>query len=672
MGVWSSRTLLFLSESAVMRKILLLATLLFASLHLFAQTVSQENTTTSDSTLMKKVDVEDVVITSDRQVRPIRSVPVITHVVRNEEIQKLNPRSMVDVMEYVLPGLEFSIHGGQDQVTVQGLSGSYVLFLVDGERIPNDGGNTVDLTRIDPNNIERIEMVRGSSSALYGSNAIGGVINIITRTAKRPIEGSYTGLYDHQQGIQRHNLMVGVVQKGWKSTTSGGWSYQPFYDLPLKNAQATTRIPGNEIWNLAQKVGYTNTNGRFKAELNGAYSHREQFEDFLDNYNLYHSLKVGGNTQYRFNDSYNLDGAYNFDIYLRDEIHPTRTGIQRVFDYQTHTARAQLNAKPWGEALPTFNAGVDCLHEQSRGNRFRDSLNYNTATTITPYIQAEWHIIEKLTVTSGVRGDIHSEYKFYATPRVALLWREKYWALRGSYSMGFRSPTLKELFMEWRHPMAGGFTIQGNPDLKPETSQMAALAPELTLGDFYLNSTLYFNYFNNQIVQYDVLENGNRYRRHINRDRSHILGVQTMATYRILSSLNLRLNHSFVYDVFEVKDKDGRLYDLSQVRPHTGSAALDFHYMFAKTYGLGVDISGKFYGPLHTAFPIEGSKMQEYRYEDYPAYLTLRASISGSWKRYVTLTLGCENLLDYKAEQSDVVTSLSPGRSFYISLALRY
>ena len=625
-----------------------------------------------DSTVMREVDVDDVVITSDRQPRPLRNVPVITHVVRKKEIERINPRSMLDVIDFVLPGIEYNIHGSQERLSIQGLSSDYVLFLVDGERITNEGSGTVDLNRIDPNNIERIEMVRGSASSLYGSNAIGGVINIITRTAQRPVEANYTGLYD-SRGVQRHNVFVGVKQKGWQSSTTGGWSFQDSYGLQKAGNDVldTVTVPGNEIWNVSQKLGYSNLKGTWKIEANGTYNQREQF--FVDDwFNRYAFYKAGLNTQYRFNESYNLDFSYNHDGYKRDivvEKGPV-TGTQPIYNYLTHTSRLQLNAKPWGEHYPTFNLGFESVNELSRGDRFKDAKTYRSAATYTAYWQTEWRPIDKLTLTEGVRLDIHSQFSTHATPRVAIMWREKYYALRGSYSMGFRSPTLKELFMEWNHQ--GMFIIQGSPNLQPETSRMFALSPEFIFGKSNFSVTGYYNIFDNRIVQRYETEGGKSYLRYTNRSGSSwITGVQTLFTYNILRGLDLRLNHSFVYDVYEVRDKDGKRYDMSEVRPHSASAAVHYRFNFLRDYSVGTDISARYSGPLHAAF-VKSAKENTYEYRDYPGYYTVRASISASWKRYLTLTLGSENLLNHVDKQVSIVTSLSPGRSFYVSLAARY
>ena len=130
----------------------------------------------ADTTAVEEF-LDAVVVTASRTPRSLKDIPTITQVVPPQEIKLISPNSVADLLQMVLPGVQMGQHGAQDRVTVQGLSADYVLFLVDGERMTTDGNGSVDLERIDPANIQRIEIVRGAASALYGSNAIGGVIN---------------------------------------------------------------------------------------------------------------------------------------------------------------------------------------------------------------------------------------------------------------------------------------------------------------------------------------------------------------------------------------------------------------------------------------------------------------------------------------------------------------
>ncbi len=131
-------------------------------------------------------------VTGTQTPRTLKKLPIITRIISRTELDRLAPRSAADALQMSLPGINVTAHGAQYRVSVQGFSGDHVLFLVDGERLTSEGNGVVDLNRIDMANVERIELISGAASALYGSNAIGGVINFITRRARHKEELSAT------------------------------------------------------------------------------------------------------------------------------------------------------------------------------------------------------------------------------------------------------------------------------------------------------------------------------------------------------------------------------------------------------------------------------------------------------------------------------------------------
>ena len=134
--------------------------------------------------------IHEVVVTGTQTPRLLKKLPIPTQVISRKDLERVQPRSAADALQMTLPGVQISMHGGQQQVVIQGMTGDYILFLVDGEKITSEGNGSVDLNRIDVSTIERIEIIRGAASALYGSSAIGGVINFITKQGARPLEAS--------------------------------------------------------------------------------------------------------------------------------------------------------------------------------------------------------------------------------------------------------------------------------------------------------------------------------------------------------------------------------------------------------------------------------------------------------------------------------------------------
>ena len=178
------------------RSLYILLSLLTIVGALSATTLPQDSTFV-DSTRVKCLDA--VVVTGTRTRCPMKNISIPIRVVSPKEIEAVQARSVEDLLQMVIPGVQTSIHGTQNRMSIRGLSADYYLFLVDGERMTNEGSaSSVDLERIDPSSIERIEMLQGSSSALYGSNAIGGVINIITKRSHKKLGANLSSHYDTQ------------------------------------------------------------------------------------------------------------------------------------------------------------------------------------------------------------------------------------------------------------------------------------------------------------------------------------------------------------------------------------------------------------------------------------------------------------------------------------------
>ena len=141
---------------------------------------------------------DEVIVTGSNTERPLKAVPVLTRVITAKDIQALNPMSIESLLEYELPGLQISYNSMSQmpQITYQGVGGAYLLFLVDGERVSGEGADhNVDFTRFNVDDIERIDVITGAQSIAYGTNALGGVIQIISKKETHQFTGPLTDRY---------------------------------------------------------------------------------------------------------------------------------------------------------------------------------------------------------------------------------------------------------------------------------------------------------------------------------------------------------------------------------------------------------------------------------------------------------------------------------------------
>ena len=137
--------------------------------------------------IFRQYDLDEIVVTGTRTPKFLKDTPIQTRVITSADIAKIDATNVQDLLQQELPGVEFSFSMNQQtHLNFSGFGGQSILFLVDGERLAGETMDDVDFTRLTMDNVERIEIVKGAASALYGSSASGGVINIITKKASKP------------------------------------------------------------------------------------------------------------------------------------------------------------------------------------------------------------------------------------------------------------------------------------------------------------------------------------------------------------------------------------------------------------------------------------------------------------------------------------------------------
>ena len=184
---------------------------------LWQTTMAQE--TRLDS-ISRMFSLNDVVVTGTRTPKFLKDTPIQTRVINAKDIAKLDATNVQDLLQQELPGVEFSYAMNQQtHLNFSGFGGQGVLFLVDGERLAGETMDDVDFTRLNMDNVERIEIVKGAASALYGSNATGGVINIITKRNKQPWTLNVNARYA-KHNEQRYGASLGLSNKHWNNLLS--------------------------------------------------------------------------------------------------------------------------------------------------------------------------------------------------------------------------------------------------------------------------------------------------------------------------------------------------------------------------------------------------------------------------------------------------------------------
>ena len=186
----------------------LIATICCSALPLAAQT----SEAFTDS-IMRNYMLEEVVVTGTRTPKLLKDTPIQTRLITSRDIERTDATNVQDLLQQEIPGAEFSYAMNQQtHLNFSGFGGQGVLFLVDGERLAGDVSGDIDFSRLSMDNVERVEIVKGAASALYGSNANGGVINIITKKPSKPWTLNVNGRIS-KHGEQRYGTSFGLKGK---------------------------------------------------------------------------------------------------------------------------------------------------------------------------------------------------------------------------------------------------------------------------------------------------------------------------------------------------------------------------------------------------------------------------------------------------------------------------
>ena len=604
--------------------------------------------------------LNEVVITGSLTEKPLKEVPVLTRVISQKEIQALNPMSIETLLQYELPGLQIGFNSMSQlpEITYQGMGGEYILFLIDGERVSGEGADhNVDFTRFNVDDIERIEIIKGSQSTIYGSNALGGVINIITKNADRPFTGNINARYAGSNG-QKYTLSSGIRKDRLSSYTSLTWRTKDSYTIEDTEGKTTvvtspdgetvntgdpqyTTVYGYNIWDLTQKLGYT-CNERLSTELKGSFYHNKRdirtgknYQDFFIDYTL------GGKVKYLPAENQQITLSYLFDSYKKNKDYFKSGKTDTDYHNKTQTPRVDYTGT---FGAHTVSAGFEGNLEYLKHYFMKDTSSVSMQTYAL-YLQEDWKVTERLNVVAGVRADYHRKYHLHVTPKLSLMYTPwDFLTFRAGYSQGFRSPSLKELYQEYDMGGLGWMMLYGNPNLKPETSNQYALSAEFTKGGLNMSVSATHNRFKNRITL-QSLNDGTSDSRYENAERARTTGIETIVRYRWAFGLTLTGSYAYTDDYEEVEG-----LNTSSVRPHTATFSALFTRKFGKI-GTNLSLNGQWACPFDRySVNTEQETVTRISY-DARTICSMNAGVT--LPRGVSLNVGVDNLLNYRDKAAD-------------------
>ena len=599
-------------------------------------------------------DLGTVVVTGTRTPKLLKDAPIITRVITSDDIKKVNANNVADLLKTELPGIEFSFSMDQQTaINMQGFGGNSVLFLVDGERLAGETLNNVDYERLNLDNVERIEIVTGAASTLYGSSAIGGVINIITRESDDPWNLNLNSRFS-EHNDQRCGGTSGFNAGKFNSLTNVQYNNVDTY--AVDNPGDFSTVFGSRVWNFKERLIYRPLE-TLKLTGRVGYYFRERNKPG-DTQDRYRGFSGGMKANYTFNIMSNLEVGYTFDQYDKSDYLPQDANDVRDYSNVQHSVHTFYNHTFVGKHILTV--GGDYMRDYLMSYQFANNGSKHQYT-VDGFAQFDWNPTKYFNVITGLRFDYYSDSDInHFSPKLGLMYKIGNCSLRGSYAGGFRAPTLKEMYMNF--DMASIFMIYGNPDLKPETSHNFSLSAEYIKGRYNLTVTGFYNIVDNRITTaWSEALKGQVY---TNISNIRISGAEANASVKYPCGLSARLSYAYTHENI----KKGQPV-ISSTRPHTATVRLEYDKHW-KNYAFNVALNGRFLSKVNTEEYTSNTSYEETEKVTYPAYTMWKLTLSQKVWKGVDMTLAVDNLFNYVPSRYYNNSPATKGTTFSAGLSL--
>ncbi len=621
----------------------------------------------------RQFDLNEVVVTGTRTPKFLKDTPIQTRVINARELARLDATNVQDLLQQELPGVEFSYAMNQQtHLNFSGFGGQGVLFLVDGERLAGETMDDVDFTRLNMDNVERIEIVKGAASALYGSNATGGVINIITKRNRQPWTLNVNARYA-KHNEQRYGASWGLNSKHWNNMLSAHFNRMDNYDVHSA-ANPVTRIIstvyGDKTVNLKEQLTWSPVSN-FSLTGRAGYFFRETVRS-ADQPERYRDFSGGLRMNWQISDADDLQASYAFDQYDKSDYQRiTRLDIRDYSNVQNSFRLLYNHTFGGGDVL---TVGSDLLHDYLYNTNLEGETRKQDSWDL--FAQYDWRLNDRWELVGALRYDYFSDGKdSHLTPKLNVCYKPlRNLAIRAGYGMGFRAPTLKEKY--YNFDMSGIWIVEGNEHLKSEVSHNFNLSAEYTKGHYNYTASIYYNKVKNKLSTaapyFKTAEDKLPYLPYSNLDDYSVCGGEVGAQAKWNNGLGARITYAYTKEQL-AKDKDGNSINNQYIpaREHALNVRMDYDRQISSNYGLNIGLQGRV---------LSGVENVEYKdYYDvskgtisveYPAYTLWKLSLVQRIGKAVKVNAALDNLFGYKPKFYYLNSPITDGVTFQIGVSI--
>ena len=681
-------------------------------LYLFLAVILSGSTAFSQIHKMERRDsvahaynLNPVVVTGSGHHQRLKSTATPVRVISSQEIAEQGITTFDAALTRMMPQVSMAPNSMGSQLRLNGLGNKYILILINGQKLSGDISNNVDLNRINMSRVKRIEVLDGAASSLYGSDAIAGVINIITDQPTSSVcsVGNSTNISGH--GVLTESATLDIYQNGFGSYTSFAHDRADSYrnnDLEyVKGSDTDTQqsiaplFTGYRANVFGQKFTYApNQHWALNAGLDYSYK-------ITDRPNTHPAISGGTDYEMRYKGfRWNVGGIYKFSTKNSLQVNFTTDRFRYGKEYDVETKSYQVGDYVQSKKQRMMEGQMKAILSLTKhsttivGADWRK--DYLTATSgnidqhvysLAAYAQHEISFLKDFTATFGLRLTHHETFDQHLTPKATLKYAPGNFCFRATYSAGFRAPGLDELYYHYFSVNRGKAQISfGNQNLKPEKSHYISLNAEYRTQAVAFSLTGYINRINDMVEKQNIdVDDATRlmllsefpemtqeqadkmvsYALYQNRDQGDVKGLLLNTSMNLFEGFNLSANYAYTY-ARSKSDDEWMVLDRS-IR-HTATIAANYHRSW-RHYELNVNLSSR----------LQSKTYYTGNYEDAPGH--------GVWNLHTTHrfdiarlilepSLGIDNIFNKVDRRIDSSTRkyalYSPGRMMVAGLKIQF